>query len=37
MRIEIVADQQDLFGIWEMSIHQISTDVSKINTCASDQ
>ena len=34
MRIEIVANEVDAFCVWEMHIHDVSTDVSKINTCA---
>ena len=32
MRIEIVTNERNLFSVWKMDIHQISTDVSKINT-----
>ena len=35
MRIEIVANEYNLFSIWKVNIHDILTDMSKINAGAS--
>ena len=34
MCIEIIANQQNLFCVWEMHIHYISADMCEINASA---